>query len=57
MAETYPSELIWRWMLPDGTRILIRPIRPEDRWIERESGRQKLRVRHRGGRRPGSCPA
>lgn len=36
MAANYPSELIWRWMLPDGTRILIRPIRPEDRWIERE---------------------
>jgi RimJ/RimL family protein N-acetyltransferase len=36
MAAVYPSELIWRWMLPDGTRILIRPIRPEDRQIEQE---------------------
>ena len=36
MAATYPSEFVWRWMLPDGTRILIRPIRPEDRGIERE---------------------
>lgn len=36
MAAAYPSELIWRWVLPDGTRILIRPIRPEDRHIEQE---------------------
>lgn len=36
MAAAYPSELIWRWVLPDGTRILIRPIRPEDRQIEQE---------------------
>ena len=36
MTAFYPSELIWRWMLPDGTRILIRPIRPKDRQIEQE---------------------
>ena len=36
MATPYPSELMWRWVLPDGTRILIRPIRPEDRQIEQE---------------------
>ena len=36
MAAAYPSELIWRWVLPDGTRILIRPIRPDDRQIEQE---------------------
>jgi acetyltransferase len=36
MAAAYPSELIWRWVLPDGTRVLIRPIRPEDRQIEQE---------------------
>ena len=36
MATAYPSELIWRWVLADGTRILIRPIRPEDRQIEQE---------------------
>jgi acetyltransferase len=36
MAAPYPSELSWRWVLPDGTRILIRPIRPEDRQIEQE---------------------
>lgn len=36
MATAYPSELIWRWVLPDGTRILVRPIRPNDRQIEQE---------------------
>ena len=36
MSAAYPSELIWRWALADGTRILIRPIRPDDRQIEQE---------------------
>lgn len=36
MAAAYPSELIWRWVLPDGTRILVRPIRPNDRQIEQK---------------------
>ena len=36
MAAAYPSELILRWVLPDGTRVLIRPIRPDDRQIEQE---------------------
>jgi acetyltransferase len=30
------SELTWRWSLADGTKIVIRPIRPEDRQIEQE---------------------
>ncbi len=36
MSNVYPSELKWRWVLPDGTRILIRPIRAEDSRIEQE---------------------
>lgn len=36
MSKVYPSELKWRWVLPDGTRILIRPIRAEDSRIEQE---------------------
>lgn len=32
----YPTHLIARWQLPDGTNITIRPIRPEDAEIERE---------------------
>ncbi len=35
-ARTYPTHLVLNWSLPDGTRIVIRPIRPEDRKIERE---------------------
>lgn len=31
----YPTELISRWQLPDGTDISVRPIRPEDAEIER----------------------
>ncbi len=26
----YPSQYIWEWSLKDGTRVTIRPIRPED---------------------------
>ncbi len=38
MAETppYPVELVQNWTLRDGTRIVIRPIRPEDRQIEKD---------------------
>ncbi|OGT89174.1 MAG: GNAT family N-acetyltransferase [Gammaproteobacteria bacterium RIFOXYA12_FULL_61_12] len=32
----YPSHLVSRSQLPDGTNILIRPIRPEDARIEQE---------------------
>jgi acetyltransferase len=32
----YPSHLLQQWQLPDGTDILIRPIRPEDADIEQE---------------------
>ncbi len=36
MAEKlpYPVELVRSWTLRDGTRVVIRPIRPEDRQIE-----------------------
>ncbi|ADE15119.1 CoA-binding domain protein [Nitrosococcus halophilus Nc 4] len=30
----YPHHLVQRWQLPDGTEIMIRPIRPEDAEIE-----------------------
>lgn len=30
----YPAELVQGWTLHDGTRVVIRPIRPEDRQIE-----------------------
>jgi acetyltransferase len=36
MTGTCPSDLTWRWSLPDGTRVVIRPIRPGDREIEQE---------------------
>ena len=38
MAETlpYPVEPAQSWTLRDGTRIVIRPIRPEDRQIEKD---------------------
>jgi len=32
----YPGELVQGWTLRDGTRIVIRPIRPEDRQIEKD---------------------
>lgn len=32
----YPHDLVQDWQLPDGTRIIIRPIRPEDAEIERD---------------------
>ncbi|MEO8008599.1 MAG: GNAT family N-acetyltransferase [Betaproteobacteria bacterium] len=35
-AQTYPAHLVLNWSLSDGTRIVIRPIRPEDRQIEQE---------------------
>lgn len=41
MAENlpYPVELVQSWTLRDGTRIVIRPIRPEDRHIEKDFAR------------------
>jgi acetyltransferase len=36
MAKPYPSELVQRVTLRDGTRVVMRPIRPEDRQIEKE---------------------
>ena len=32
----YPVELVQGWTLHDGTRVVIRPIRPEDRQIEQD---------------------
>ena len=36
MAKPYPSELVRTLTLRDGTRVVVRPIRPEDRQIEKE---------------------
>jgi acetyltransferase len=36
VANPYPSELVQILTLRDGTRVIVRPIRPEDRQIERE---------------------
>ena len=36
MVKPYPSELVRTLTLRDGTRVVVRPIRPEDRQIERE---------------------
>jgi acetyltransferase len=36
MAKAYPSELVRTLILRDGTQVLLRPIRPEDRPIETE---------------------
>ena len=36
MAKPYPSELVRNVTLRDGTRVMVRPIRPADRQIERE---------------------
>jgi acetyltransferase len=36
MVTAYPSELVQALTLRDGTRAIVRPIRPEDRQIERE---------------------
>jgi acetyltransferase len=32
--HSHPDQLTTRWQLPDGTEIVIRPIRPEDASIE-----------------------
>jgi acetyltransferase len=32
----YPTKYIMPWELPDGTEVLLRPIRPEDEPLERE---------------------
>jgi len=36
----YPSHLVQKWLLPDGTEVTIRPIRPEDAELEAEFVRQ-----------------
>ena len=36
MAKAYPSDLVQTLTLRDGTHVVVRPIRPEDRQIERE---------------------
>jgi len=36
MANPYPAELVRRLSLRDGARVTLRPIRPEDRQIEKE---------------------
>ena len=35
-AHPYPTELVSTWNAPDGSVVVIRPIRPEDAGIERE---------------------
>jgi acetyltransferase len=32
----YPTRFVMPWSLPDGTEVLLRPIRPEDEPLERE---------------------
>jgi len=32
----YPNQLVSRWQMPDGTDLVVRPIRPEDAEIEQE---------------------
>ncbi|MFA5627547.1 MAG: bifunctional acetate--CoA ligase family protein/GNAT family N-acetyltransferase [Thiohalomonadaceae bacterium] len=32
----YPNQLVSRWQMPDGTDLIIRPIRPEDAEMEQE---------------------
>ncbi|KAA3630888.1 MAG: CoA-binding protein [Proteobacteria bacterium] len=32
----YPSELVSNWQLPDGSDVVLRPIRPEDAGIEQQ---------------------
>lgn len=36
MANPYPMQLVQRLQLRDGTRVLIRPIKPADQQIEKE---------------------
>jgi len=36
----YPAQLVTAWTAPDGERITVRPIRPEDAEIEREFVKQ-----------------
>ena len=36
MAKPYPAELVRHLTLRDGARVVVRPIRPEDRQIEKE---------------------
>lgn len=34
MAKPFPSELVQHLTLRDGTHVIVRPIRPEDRQME-----------------------
>lgn len=34
-VHPYPSHLVQAWALPDGTQVLIRPLRPEDAEMEK----------------------
>jgi acetyltransferase len=36
VPKAYPAHLVSYWQAPDGSRVVIRPIRPEDAAIERE---------------------
>jgi len=36
MPKPYPAHLVSHWRAPDGSSVLIRPIRPEDAEIERQ---------------------
>ena len=36
----YPAHLVWEWTAPNGRRVTVRPIRPEDAEIEREFVKQ-----------------
>ncbi|MGD0232140.1 MAG: bifunctional acetate--CoA ligase family protein/GNAT family N-acetyltransferase [Syntrophorhabdales bacterium] len=36
VIKPYPSRYVSSWNLPDGTELLLRPIRPEDEPLERE---------------------
>jgi acetyltransferase len=36
VISPYPTKYVTSWRLPDGTEVLLRPIRPEDEPLERE---------------------
>lgn len=52
VISPYPSRYITTWNLPDGTEVLLRPVRPEDEPISHEMlsslSRETLRVRFFG---------
>ena len=35
-TPSYPAHLISQWRAPDGTRVIVRPIRPEDASVEKD---------------------